>query len=53
MVDGFIVAVPCTVAAVDADTFPGSPVNFYERFEKQPVLSLSEAEICILDLFRP
>ena len=50
MVDGFIVAVPCTVAAVDADTFLEVAGEFLERFEKQPVF-LSEAEIGILDLF--
>ena len=49
MVDGFIVAVPCTVAAVDADTFLEVAGEFLERFEKQPVF-LSEAEIGILDL---
>ena len=50
MVDGFIVAVPCTVAAVDADTFLEVGSKLLERFEKQPVF-LSEAEIGILDLF--
>ena len=50
MVDGFIVAFPCTVAAVDADTFLEVAGEFLERFEKQPVF-LSEAEIGILDLF--
>lgn len=50
MVDGFIVAVPCTVAAVDADTFLEVAGEFLERFEKQPVF-LAEAEIGILDLF--
>ena len=50
MVDGFIVAVPCTVAAVDADTFLEVGSKLLERFEKQTVF-LSEAEIGILDLF--
>ena len=47
MVDGFIVAVPCTVAAVDADTFLEVAGEFLERFEKQPVF-LAEPEIGIL-----
>lgn len=48
MVDGLMVTLPGTVAAVDADTFLEVGSKFLERFEKQPVF-LPETEIGILD----
>ena len=49
MVDGLMVTLPGTVAAVDADTFLEVGSKLLERFEKQPVF-LAETEIGILDL---
>ena len=49
MVDGFAVAFPCAVIAVDADTFTKIGGELLERFEKHAVF-LAETEVGIFDL---